>query len=83
MRFSLANQESLDLALDSMTLEEQMKKARDVKFNQIIIILNDILCSCIILAFLIFWKIKSKSYISELVSKNAPPSYHTLLVDLP
>jgi hypothetical protein len=66
-----------------MALEEQVKKARDVKFNQIIIILNDILCSCIILAFLIFWKIKSKSYISELVSKNAPPSYHTLLVDLP
>jgi hypothetical protein len=64
LRFSLANQESLDLAVDSMSLDQQLTKARDVKFNQLIIIFNDIFCSCILLAFLIFWKIKSKSYIS-------------------
>lgn len=69
--------------MDSLNLEQQLNKARDVKFNQLIIILNDLLCSCVVLAFLLFWKIKSKTYISELVTKNAPPSYHTLVVDLP
>jgi hypothetical protein len=83
LRLSLSNQESLDLASDELSLEEQMARVRNVKFNQFIVIFNDIFCSVIILAFLVLWRIKSKSVVSELISKNAPPSYHTLLVDLP
>lgn len=56
---------------------------KNVKINQIIIITNDLICSLIIICFLIFWQLKTEDLVGELLQKETLPSYHTLLVDLP
>lgn len=82
MRFSLGNQPSVEFEQE-MSLEQQRARAEDSRWNQLIVVSNDVLCSCIFLAFLIFWQLKTEDLVAEMIKEDALPSYHTLLVDLP
>lgn len=59
MQFSLANQPSLSLEKDQLTDEEYNSKINVIKRNQLIIILCDIVCTIVMMGFVIFWIIKS------------------------
>jgi hypothetical protein len=64
-----------------ITFEEREKNMGNIRINQLIIIINDIMCSLVMLSFLIFWHIKSAEIVQDLIQNEALPSYHTLIVD--
>lgn len=60
-----------------------MEKIDILKRNQIVLITFDLICSFLVVCFVIYWRIKSEDLISEMVKKEALPSYHTVIVELP
>lgn len=83
MTTSLANQPILQFQKGELNLTSQSQKINVLKGNQMVLIFDDVVCSIVIICFLIFWRLKSEDLISEMVKKQALPSYHTIVVTLP
>jgi hypothetical protein len=69
MKFSLANQPSLQFDSANISMEQHLENTRNIKANQIIVICNDLLCSLIFVAFLVFWQIKTEALVGEMTKE--------------
>ena len=52
----------------------------DIRVSQLIVIINDVMCSLLFLGFLVLWRIKSDETVEEMISEDVLPSYYTLQI---
>lgn len=50
-------------------MEQELAKLRDIRISQCILLVDDLLCSIIVLCFLVYWQLKSENMVAEMIKR--------------